>query len=383
MARAPHPRRAKQPERGRRVPADDRVAAPVPVSMRSRKPKGAQRALRAAAFALIGVVAIVLVAVVLAGGWYLQGAPELAEPVTVEIPSGATTQRIAEILTEAGVVSDPLHFRLKARMKGVDGDFKPGTFTIEDASIDKLFAQLVAGPPIDYVDVTIPEGFTVEEIAARIEAKTGIHSAEFLQYAESGAEGYVATRPYLAGAYEGKLEGYLFPKTYRILKGATAAEVVDVMLDQFEAEFATVDLTWANANGLSTQDIVIIASMIERETMVDTERPLVSSVIQNRIDLGMRLQIDATIEYVIASRQVRLNYDDLQIDTPYNTYRNGGLPPGPISNPGLASLQAAANPAQTDYLYYVLTSKDGSHTFTTNEADHIAAKAISKQVFGQ
>ena len=383
MARVPQPRYARRPERGRRAEIGNRVSAPTPVPMRPRMSGGKQRALRAAAFALIALVALILVAAALAGGWYLQGAPELEDPVTVEIPGGATTQDIAEILAEAGVVSDPLRFRLQARLEGVDGDFKPGTFTIEDANIDKLFAQLVAGPPIDYVDVTIPEGFTVEEIAARIEARTGIHSAEFLQYAESGAEGYVATRPYLAGAYEGKLEGYLFPKTYRILKGATAAEVVDMMLDQFEQEFATVDVTWANANGLSTQDIVTIASMIERETMVDTERPLVSSVIQNRIDLGMRLQIDATIEYVIASRQVRLTYDDLQIDTPYNTYRNGGLPPGPISNPGLASLEAAANPATTDYLYYVLTSKDGSHTFTTNEADHLAAKAISKQVFGQ
>lgn len=355
----------------------------APVISRQRKPKRSHRVLRGAVFVLIGLVAIAAIGGGLLAGWFLQGSPALDEPVTVEIPEGAGTQRIGEILEKAGVVSDPLHFRIKARLAGIDGDFKPGVYTIEDASEEALFDQLTAGPPIDYVDVTIPEGFTLLEIAQRVEEKTGILAAEFLQYAEAGAEGYAEERPYLAGAYEGKLEGFLFPKTYRILKGTTAVEVIDMMLDQFETEFAQVDLAWAEKHGLTVPEIVIIASMIERETMVDSERPLVSSVIQNRLERGMRLQIDATIEYVIASRQVRLTYDDLQIETPYNTYRNDGLPPGPISNPGLASLQAAANPATTDYIYYVLTSKDGSHTFTTNEADHIAAKAISKEVFGE
>lgn len=358
--------------------------------MTDRRPLGAhstpRKPHRGRSVALLVVVTMVLTAVALvATGAYLMSrpGPELAAPVSVEIPEGAGTARIAEILEEAGVVSDAFVFRVKVRLAGADGKLRAGTYEVAEGGDTALIELLLSGPPIRYVDVTIPEGFTAKQIAARLEEQAGIPAADFLALADGGAGAFVETRPYLAGAYGDKLEGYLFPKTYRIVEGSDAVSVVNMMLDQFEAEFAQVDLSAAEAVGRTPAQIVVLASMIERETMVDAERPLVSSVIENRLARGMLLQIDATIEYVIERNQVRLTYEDLKVDTPYNTYRNKGLPPGPISNPGLESLRAAANPASTDYLYYVLTSKDGSHTFTTNEADHLKAKAVSKEVFGE
>jgi UPF0755 protein len=144
-----------------------------------------------------------------------------------------------------------------------------------------------------------------------------------------------------------------------------------------------VDTTAAQADGFDIAELVTVASIIERETKVARERPLVSSVIRNRLESGMRLQIDATIEYVLPGNRFRLRNSDLQLDSPYNTYRNEGLPPGPIANPGLASLKAAAQPADTDFVYYVLTGKDGSHTFAETNEEFLRAKEKSKEVFGQ
>jgi UPF0755 protein len=151
------------------------------------------------------------------------------------------------------------------------------------------------------------------------------------------------------------------------------------MLDQFDTELAQVDLATAYARGLTLNQVVTLASMIEREAAVDEERPLVSSVIYNRLDIGMLLQIDATIEYVIRESKDNLLNSDLEIASPYNTYKNPGLPPGPIASPGLSSLQAAAKPADTNYLYYVLTSVNGStHTFCETYDEFLAAKARYK-----
>jgi len=156
-----------------------------------------------------------------------------------------------------------------------------------------------------------------------------------------------------------------------------------MMLRQFDTEIASVDTTQATRRGLSFNDLVVLASMIERESKLDEERPLVSSVIHNRLAKNMLLEIDATIEYVLPGNRFRLRNSDLRIDSPYNTYRRKGLPPGPISNPGLASLKAAAAPADTEYLYYVLTGKDGSHTFAETKAEFLIAKQKSKEVFGR
>lgn len=308
------------------------------------------------------------------------GTPD-GRPVQVEIPDGSTTEDIADVLTEAGVVDNGLLFRLYARSKKADGRLRAGIYDLTTGmSYEDVVKTLKAGPPISYVTVVIPEGFTIDQIAERLEKQAGISAVEFTAVAKTGAGDF--GRRYLGG-HGGSLEGYLFPKTYRIRKGAKSAEVIEQMLRQFESETADLDLAYARQNHLDLHQVLTIASMIEKEAKLEKERPLISSVIYNRLDRDIVLEIDATIEYVLAGHRFRLSNADLRIDSPYNTYRNKGLPPGPIANPGIASIRAAAHPAETRYLYYVLTGRDGSHTFTTNWAEFMKAKERSKAVFGR
>lgn len=304
--------------------------------------------------------------------------------VQIEIPSGASTTDIAELLVRTGVVDNELMFRVQTRLLEADGQLKAGVYDLTTGmSYDEAIAELIEGPEIVYVTVTIPEGFVVDQIAERLEAQAGIPADEFLALARTGGIEQFPDRPYLASGYQGTLEGYLFPKTYRIKEGSTARDVIEMMLDQFEKEIVAVDVAAAEQRGFTLHEIVTLASMIERETRVDGERELVSSVIHNRLEIGMRLEIDATIEYVLPGNRFRLRNSDLQIDSPFNSYKYAGLPPGPIASPGLAALQAAVSPADTDYIYYVLTGLDGSHTFATNFEEFLVAKRKSKEVFGQ
>lgn len=301
--------------------------------------------------------------------------------VTVDVPAGADTTRIADVLATSGVIDNATMFRLRARLLGIDGKLRPGTYEFETGmAYEAVEASLVAGPPIAYTTVTIPEGFTAEQIGARLERDAGIPADEFVSLALGGADRFSAEHPYLEDVYAGSLEGYLFPKTYRIVEGSTAAEVIELMLDQFDREFATVERDDPPASALSVHQFVTLASMIEREARLPEERPLVASVVYNRLALGMRLQVDATIEYVIKENRPRLLERDLAVESPYNTYRNAGLPPGPIASPGLDSLRAAAVPSDTDYLYYVLTGSDGSHTFTVTYEEFLRAKEQSREV---
>ncbi|MBE0417213.1 MAG: endolytic transglycosylase MltG [Coriobacteriia bacterium] len=339
------------------------------------------------ALGLLGIVALLLAIAAAGSWWYLFLRPDGAsvqpgQAVQIEIPQGASTAAIAERLSLAGVVANANMFRLEARRAGVDGQLRAGIYDLQTGmSYEEVIAQLRSGSPIIYVTVTIPEGWVIEEIAERVERDTGIPAAEFEQLAGKGFEEF--PREYLRNVPDGSLEGYLFPKTYRVEDGSSARDVIEMMLDQFEIEVAEMDVDAAKARGFTLHELVTMASIIERETRVAGERAYVSSVIHNRLEKGMRLEIDATIEYLLPGTRFRLTYEDLQIDSPYNTYRNAGLPPGPICSPGLASLKAAAAPADTPYIYYVLTDPDGSHTFTETYDEFLRAKALSKEVFGE
>lgn len=353
---------------------------------RDRKPSRAVRRRRA----LVAVLVLLLVIALAVGGaaWTLFYRPQndiaAGQPVTIEIPEGASTAAIAELLAEQGVIENANMFRLQSRMSDSDGRLKAGVYDMTTGlDYDIAIDVLTQGPTIVYFTVTIPEGYVIDQIAERLEEQAGIPAEEFLGLAKTGGVNEFPDRAYLAKADQGSLEGYLFPKTYRIREGSTAREVIDMMLDQFETEIATIDMAPADARGQSLHDIVTIASIIEREAAVAQDRPLVSSVIYNRLAREMRLEICATVEYVLPGNRFRLTNEDLQIESPYNSYKYGGLPPGPIASPGLAALQAAVEPAQTDYLYYVLTGEDGSHTFTATYAEFQQAKELSKEVFGE
>lgn len=341
-----------------------------------------------AALGLLAVMVLVLAVGAVATWWYLFVRPAASgiapgQPVQIEIASGSSTAAIAGQLAAAGVVPNANRFRLEARRSSADGQLRAGVYDLQTGmSYADVIAELSAGPEISYVSVTVPEGWVIEQIAERVEDKTGIPAEEFEALAKAGYAEF--PREYLRDLPAGSsLEGYLFPKTYRVVEGSTARDVIEMMLDQFETELAAVDVAAAESRGFTLHQLVTMASIIERETRVPSERELVSSVIHNRLDRDMRLEIDATIEYLLPGSRFRLTHEDLQIESPYNTYRNAGLPPGPIASPGLASLQAAASPADTDYVYYVLTDPDGSHTFTSTYEEFLKAKTKSKEVFGK
>ncbi|MDY0087687.1 MAG: endolytic transglycosylase MltG [Coriobacteriia bacterium] len=337
--------------------------------------------------ALLGLVLVGMALVGVGGWWYVLVRPDApgvkpGEPVQVEIALGSSTPSIAKKLAAAGVIANANRFRLEARRSSADGQLRAGVYDLETGmAYEDVIAILRDGPPINSVTVTIPEGWVIEQIAERMESDAGIPAAEFEALTAAGASEF--PREYLQAVPGASLEGYLFPKTYRIVEGSTARDVINMMLDQFETEIADVDVAAAESRGFTLHELVTMASIIERETRVPAERALVSSVIHNRLKENMRLEIDATIEYLLPGSRFRLTYEDLKIDSPYNTYRNAGLPPGPIASPGLASLQAAASPADTSYVYYVLTDPDGSHTFAATYEEFLKAKALSKEVFGK
>ena len=304
--------------------------------------------------------------------------------VRVVIPKGAGVGDIAQMLDDRGVVSSAFFFNARATLGGRRGDLKPGVYTLgEGMSYGAALEALSRGPASNLVTVTIPEGRSRREIAASIR--------------ESGLEGdYLeattrSPRLKLAKYDAGRardLEGFLFPATYELRRGASVRALVDKQLAAFDREFSKVDLSYARGKNLTPYDVLIIASMVEREAAVARERPLVASVIYNRLSRGEPLGIDATTRFETGNFDRPLTQAELQRDTPYNTRTNAGLPPGPIGNPGLASIRAAARPAQTDFLFYVFKPNTcGEHEFSKTleefEADSARYNAERERQGGQ
>ncbi len=310
---------------------------------------------------------------------------EAGVAVEVTIPEGASTQEIADILYDANVAIDQKAFLKAVASYDASTSLKPGTYelvTVMDAN--ELVETLVAGPAFYGTKLTIPEGLRIDEIAEIVETTLDISQSEFLELAGS-ADTYASDYPFLEGAYDNSLEGYLFPKTYDVLDGATADDVIRMMLDQFEKELSAVGISTSSAtdivvtaagNELTLSELVTIASMIEGETQVQSEMATVASVIYNRLAIPMRLQIDATVVYALGDSYTgdSVTYSDLEVDSPYNTYQNDGLPPGPISSPGIDTIVAAANPDDTNYLYYVALGTDGTHSFFEDYDSFLAAQ---------
>jgi len=328
--------------------------------------------------ALIGAVAFV---VALAWGSY--GAKEKApqKPVDVTIKEGMTATQIANLLEDKKVIDSALMFRLVVRKKGVGSDFKPGEYELKTGmDHEEVIDILVKGPPIKYANLTLPEGWTAKQMSKRIGSRTKVDADEYMQIVDEGR--VLIEYPFLKDnkAPTKSLEGYLYPETYRVQEDIAAQEMIHIQLSQFQER--TGNLNWANAQALgrTPYEIVVIAAMIERETRVDDERPLVAAVIYNRIEKGMPLQIDATVQYALPEWKDRLLLEDLKVDSPYNTYKYKGLPPGPICNPSASSIDAALNPTHDDYLYYVLApDNSGRHVFTKNYDEFLRAKNQYKE----
>lgn len=305
-----------------------------------------------------------------------------AEKITVMIPKGSTTSEIAKLLKEKNLIKNELIFHLYVKYLGNDGDLKAGSFQLSgDMDLQKIIRQLIEGNTIiDSVRFTIPEGYNVKQIAERL-ANQGLADKErFLQLVKEGNFDFDFLKEMPKDdRIEYKLEGYLFPETYEIKKGATEEEIITKMLSQFQKEWKEDWTSIIKEKGMTIHQMVTLASIIEREVVVDKERPIVSGVFYNRLKDSWNLQSCATVQFILGKQQDRLTFADLEIDHPYNTYVNQGLPPGPIGSPGRKSLEAALYPEKHDY-YFFVTKKDqsGEHYFSKTFAEHQKYNAKSR-----
>jgi peptidoglycan lytic transglycosylase G len=270
--------------------------------------------------------------------------------VVVTVPKGASVSEVGDILDEEGVVSSSTLFQMRVTIAGKRSDLYPGRFVLaSDMSYGSAIDALSTAPLKKVSTVTIPEGYSREQTAPLAE--------------EAGLDGsYMkASRGH---------EGFLFPDTFELKPGAPVADLVQLQLQDFKRRIKGVDMSYAKSKNLTLYDVITIASMVEREAMVDKERPLVAAVIYNRLKDGMPLGIDATTRFATGNYEEPLTESELAVDSPYNTRTNAGLPPGPIGSPGLASIEAAAHPAKVDYLYYVVKpGACGEHSFSSTAAE--------------
>lgn len=317
-------------------------------------------------FVKVLLVVLIGAAVALAGvgGWWKQAkqpvGPGPAQRVTV--PKGASVQSVGRLLQSKNLIREPNAFAILGRGKSV----RAGTYDIAPSETPAtILDRLVRGDVVEIpmVKVAIPEGFTLRQIAARLEEKGLGKADEYLSLTETQGKTFEASKPLPA-----KLEGYLFPATYEFPQGALPRAVVQKMVGTFDDRVADKFDQVAKV-GRPLGEVVTIASMIEREARVPQDRTKISGVIYNRLAKGMPLQIDATVQYAQGEHKTRLLYRDLKVDSPYNTYKVRGLPPGPICSPGEASLDAALTPEKSDFLYYV-AKPDGSHLFGRTMAEH-------------
>jgi UPF0755 protein len=316
------------------------------------------------------IVALAVLAVLFVGAAWFANA--LFQPfagdgegsVRVVIPRGATLGDIAEQLEREGVIESASFFELRARLSGRTGDLKPGPYELRrDMRYPAVLDRLEEGVPPNVVMVTVPEGRSRREVAPLVENLDGNYVRATRRHPALDPRDYKAP----AGA---SLEGFLFPATYELKKGQPVKRLVGRQLEAFKRNFENVDLSYAKSKNLTQYDVLIIASMIEREAQLARERRLISSVIYNRLRRGETLGIDATIRFALGQWRRPLRESELATPSPYNTRTNAGLPPGPIGNPGLASIKAAARPARTGYLFYVFKPGTcGEHAFSETSAE--------------
>lgn len=309
-------------------------------------------------------------------------------PIEFTIESGMSTARIADLLEEKGLIKDALLFKGYLKLKDEGSRFMAGIYeTKPGATYDQLISMLNKGEvkPQEMMRFTIPEGYTVLQMAETISSESDLDAKEFVKLTDksSGWEGTLINEIPKDEELRHHLEGYLFPATYELPKDSTSQDIVQAMLSEMEKRLDEIP-GWEELlkqRGMTVHELLTVASLVEREVVAEKERALVAGVIYNRLEQDMKLEIDATVQYLLDKPKERLLYKDLEVDSPYNTYRNKGLPPGPISSPSLASIEAALKPEESDYLFYV-TKKDGTqeHLFAKTYKEHLNNIEKSKKM---
>lgn len=330
---------------------------------------------------LIPLAGLLLTALLAAGlSWYyIRAKAELEpvepgdqRPVLVEVKPGANTAVIAGELKQRGLIRDSFVFRLYARHLKLDGRLRSGVYEFSPSMSVEIMLNKLSRGEVATNGFTIPEGFTVLQVADHLAERGLADRGRFLRAARSPS-----FRPrYLPPGAEVRepLEGYLFPDTYKIPKGLPEEGIIQLMRDRWEEVLAPGLRARANDLKLSIHELITLASIVEKEATAK-DRDRVAAVFHNRLGIGMKLDSCATINYVLDIQRAVLTLDDLETPSPYNTYRNPGLPPGPIANPGEAAIKAALYPAPVNYLYFVVKGP-GEHAFAATHDQHLANRAL-------
>ncbi|MFA4949196.1 MAG: endolytic transglycosylase MltG [Candidatus Krumholzibacteriia bacterium] len=320
----------------------------------------------------VGLVAAVYVGVLFFSENVRQGAPK----VEVRVNPGMYLNDVQKMLVDAGVLKHPRLFRWVAIATGKDKKVQAGRYVfLNGMSISRMLHKL-SHAEFEVTRLTVPEGFMLREIAETVEREVEIDSARFYQtLCDPGFARQL-------GINAPTLEGYLFPDTYLLSWPISSRDLARLMVERFREVYQEKVAKYANDVGLSTNEIVALASIVQSEAQSESEMNRISAVYHNRLRKGLRLEADPTVAYALGGVRRGLRYSDLKIDSPYNTYRNRGLPPGPICSPSLAALIAAVRPLEgCDDLYFVATG-DGSHFFSKTHEEHMKAKKYAKTLRG-
>jgi UPF0755 protein len=289
------------------------------------------------------------------------------KPVTITVKQGMTSDKIAELLYQQGMIRSVKVFQTIARMQGLENSLQAGEYVFtQDMSVKKIVNMLSLGKTTS-MQITIPEGYTIEQIAKLLGEKGLGDSAKFKAAAQKYAPyEYMASHPNVGYT----VEGYAFPDTYQIGKETGEEKFLQIMVEHFDEKVTPEMREKAAAKGLSMRQLIILASLVEKEAQLEKDRPVIAGVFLNRLKDNMPLQSCATIQYILGYPKAELSVKDTEIASPYNTYQHTGLPPGPIANPGMAAIQAVINSTPTEYLYFV-ADKNGEHHFSKTYEEHL------------
>lgn len=330
------------------------------------------------AFAAGGIILFILV-IFLFLLFNLGSAKGTGDKISVQIKEGMTTTEIADTLENKGIIYSSFAFRTLARLHGNDTDFREGTYYFRhNMSANAALQNLIIGPE-NVVRIVIPEGFTIEDIGATLEQNDLVTKEEFCQAAKD-----FAPYDYMQEALKHKdikyaAEGFLFPDTYDFDRSYSAKQIMEIMAQNFDQKLTPKMRQQAKDENLSIYELINMASLVEKEAKFEEDRPIIADVFFKRLAQGMMLQSDATIQYALSEHKEEFSIEDTKHNSPYNTYQHEGLPPGPIGNPGLASIEAVLQPAHTDYMYFVADSEGHNHYSVTYD-EHLA---IIDQIYGK
>ena len=331
------------------------------------------------------IVFLAVLAVIAAGGYmlvngYINKSLDAVDvndtaQIKIEIPSGSSTNSIAEILYKSSLIQDKSVFKYFAKKEGYDVKLKAGVFELSKSmSVKEILNALVNSASFDNtVNLTVIEGLTIEDAAKSIAKQLSLNSDRLYELMKDA--GHFENRyKFLTDNREiDDLQGYLLPETYNLYKDMNEEEVINFLLNQFEKYYESTVLPALENSGLSFKNLMILSSIVEKEAVLKEERATVAGVFLNRLNIDMPLQSCATVNYARGEWKERLTNEDIAIESPYNTYINTGLPPTPINSPGKASIEACLHPEKTEYLYF-LAKGDGSHYFSKTYDEHLAAK---------